>query len=123
VSFYSKCSRALTFENARKVVPETCRSMLYNLFRVPLNALVVLALLTDIPVRIGFAMTTAMLLVCVWLLRRPVYGIAQARKAQGVRDEWGVDVEGLGKQALECGRDGGECYSMYTEALLVTTRS
>jgi len=52
-----------------KIVPESCRSTLYNFFRVPLNLIVVLCLVFDIPVRFGFLMTAAMLGGCVYLLR------------------------------------------------------
>jgi hypothetical protein len=86
-----------------KVVPEACRSMLYNTFRVPLNALVVLALLTDIPVRVGFAMTTGILLVCLLLVLQPAFGIAKAKKACVGRDVRDVDMESLGNRAWDRG--------------------
>ncbi|CAD7925459.1 unnamed protein product [Amoebophrya sp. A120] len=47
-----------------RLVPERNRAMLYNFFRVPLNFIVVASLAVDIPVRVGFALITCMLLLC-----------------------------------------------------------
>lgn len=51
-----------------KVVPESCRSTLYNFFRVPLNFIVCCVLLSNVPVTLGFTLTTCMLATCVYLL-------------------------------------------------------
>lgn len=53
-----------------KIVPEANRSMLYNLFRVPLNLIVVLVLLVDLPVQVGFGFTTLCLLACLVLIKK-----------------------------------------------------
>jgi len=52
-----------------KVVPESCRSTLYNYFRIPLNVIVCGALLINLPVKVGFALTTMMLFANVYLLK------------------------------------------------------
>jgi len=46
-----------------EVVPEEIRALAYNIYRVPLNALVVVVLLVDIPLRTSFFITVAMLLL------------------------------------------------------------
>lgn len=52
-----------------KIVPESCRSTMYNFFRVPLNFIVCCALLINLPVKVGFLMTTAMLGSNIYLLK------------------------------------------------------
>ncbi|CAD7945452.1 unnamed protein product [Amoebophrya sp. A120] len=63
-----------------KVVPESCRSTLYNFFRVPLNFIVCCVLLSNVPVKLGFIFTTALLFCCIYLLYRmgDVEGITSA---------------------------------------------
>lgn len=45
------------------IVPEESRSAIYNLYRVPLNAIVVLSLVAKLEINVAFTMTTVMLLV------------------------------------------------------------
>ncbi|CAD7962974.1 unnamed protein product [Amoebophrya sp. A25] len=51
-----------------KIVPESCRSTMYNFFRVPLNFIVCCVLLSNVPVKLGFTLTTALLSSCVYML-------------------------------------------------------
>merc|ERR1712187_557580 len=54
------------------IVPEESRSAIYNLYRVPLNAIVVLSLVAKLEIHVAFTMTTALLLIACacqsWLL-------------------------------------------------------
>merc|ERR1711865_1173774 len=54
------------------IVPEESRAAIYNLYRVPLNVIVVLSLVTKLSIETAFTLTTAMLLVAAagqtWLI-------------------------------------------------------
>eukprot|EP00747_Dinoflagellata_sp_TGD_P008313 gnl/TRDRNA2_/TRDRNA2_117941_c1_seq1.p1 gnl/TRDRNA2_/TRDRNA2_117941_c1~~gnl/TRDRNA2_/TRDRNA2_117941_c1_seq1.p1 ORF type:complete len:167 (+),score=19.54 gnl/TRDRNA2_/TRDRNA2_117941_c1_seq1:2-502(+) len=55
------------------IVPEESRSAIYNLFRVPLNAIVTSVLVMNIGLSTAFLSTTAMLCaatICQWKLRQ-----------------------------------------------------
>jgi len=45
------------------IVPEESRAAVYNLYRVPLNVIVVLSLVTKLDISIAFSVTTFLLLV------------------------------------------------------------
>mmetsp|Transcript_114441 Transcript_114441/g.180199 ORF Transcript_114441/g.180199 Transcript_114441/m.180199 type:complete len:476 (+) Transcript_114441:6-1433(+) len=47
------------------IVPEESRSAIYNLYRVPLNFIVVVSLVAKLEIRVAFALTTVMLLLAV----------------------------------------------------------
>lgn len=49
------------------IVPEDNRAATYNLFRIPLNAIVLCSLLTDLTPRVSFALCATMLGVCTAL--------------------------------------------------------
>merc|ERR1712136_114636 len=53
----------MMFTLKSEIVPETSRSTIYNLFRVPLNVLVVGSLLAKFNVGTAFAFTSALLLI------------------------------------------------------------
>jgi predicted MFS family arabinose efflux permease len=46
-----------------RIVPEESRSAIYNLYRVPLNIIVVLALVAKVDMKVAFAINTCMLIV------------------------------------------------------------
>jgi hypothetical protein len=54
------------------IVPEESRAAIYNLYRVPLNVIVVLVLVTKLDIKVAFSLTTVMLLIAVvcqsWLI-------------------------------------------------------
>lgn len=54
------------------IVPEESRSTIYNLYRVPLNIIVVLSLVTKLDIQVAFSITTFLLLVAAgcqtWLM-------------------------------------------------------
>ena len=53
-----------------RIVPEDARAAMYNIFRVPLNAIVLTVLLTDIPITTAFCCCTAMLLAGAYCQNR-----------------------------------------------------
>merc|ERR1719375_229257 len=56
-----------------QLVPEHCRSTLYNVFRLPLNAIVVSSLVFEIGTRSSFLVTTCLLAVAAGIQRRIVH--------------------------------------------------
>merc|ERR1712194_214838 len=52
-----------------RLVPEASRSSIYNFFRVPLNIIVVFALIINPSVPLGFTFTTGLLISCVYMLK------------------------------------------------------
>ena len=52
------------------IVPEDKRAATYNLFRIPLNFIVLCSLLTDLTPRTSFTLCGAMLVVCTGLQAR-----------------------------------------------------
>jgi len=86
-----------------KIVPESCRSTLYNFFRVPLNLIVVLCLLFDIPVRFGFLMTAAMLGSCVYLLRKIDSDAIEGNSKKEALSGEATELKHTSKSALQQG--------------------
>merc|ERR1712100_294350 len=62
------------------IVPEESRAAIYNLYRVPLNIIVVLSLVAKLDIQIAFSLTTVMLLVAAvsqsWLMSARSSGTA-----------------------------------------------
>jgi hypothetical protein len=56
-----------------QLVPEHCRSTLYNVFRLPLNAIVVSSLVFEIGTRSSFLVTTFLLAIAAGIQRRIVH--------------------------------------------------
>lgn len=52
-----------------EVVPENARAGIYNIYRVPLNAVVILLLLTNIPLRMSFGICCGLLAIAVAAVR------------------------------------------------------
>jgi len=76
------------------IVPEESRAAIYNLYRVPLNIIVVLSLVTKLDMQVAFQVTTVMLLVaagCQTLLGSMRSGGSSAYRS--VSDSKNIDME------------------------------
>uniref|UniRef100_A0A7S2GQP7 Molybdate-anion transporter n=1 Tax=Octactis speculum TaxID=3111310 RepID=A0A7S2GQP7_9STRA len=79
-------------------VPEESRAAIYNLYRVPLNMIVLCVLLTDASTKLKFCACSAMLVMAAWSgyclhshsLAHPMNPVVQARKQH--LDEIGVEL-------------------------------
>ena len=73
-----------------KIVPDAQRSTIYNIFRVPLNVLVLLVLLSKLPTQTVFAVS-ALLLLTAAILQHMLF--AAMRGHADVLDAHGVDAK------------------------------
>mmetsp|Transcript_22030 Transcript_22030/g.67594 ORF Transcript_22030/g.67594 Transcript_22030/m.67594 type:complete len:234 (-) Transcript_22030:53-754(-) len=73
-----------------KIVPDAQRSTIYNIFRVPLNVLVLLVLLSKLPTQTVFAVS-ALLLLSAAILQHMLF--AAMRGHADVLDAHGVDAK------------------------------
>ena len=73
-----------------KIVPDAQRSTIYNIFRVPLNVLVLLVLLSKLPTQTVFAVS-ALLLLAAAILQHMLF--AAMRGHADVLDAHGVDAK------------------------------
>merc|ERR1712014_134652 len=76
------------------IVPEESRAAIYNLYRVPLNAIVVLSLVAKMDIQSAFSLTTALLLVAAgcqsWLASARNGSAYRAVEAKNVDMEFGL---------------------------------
>merc|ERR1712232_1415765 len=91
------------------VVPEENRSAIYNLYRVPLNIIVVMALVAKLDIPTAFTITTCMLVVAIVCQTQLIglrggaqYRPVTASSSTNVEVEFGLDDdENLGSLAGE----------------------
>mmetsp|Transcript_77770 Transcript_77770/g.251705 ORF Transcript_77770/g.251705 Transcript_77770/m.251705 type:complete len:504 (+) Transcript_77770:46-1557(+) len=78
-------------------VPEESRAAIYNMYRVPLNVIVVSTLVTNISVQTAFMLTSGLLLAAVYFQTKLIglRGNAQYRPV-GADSEFGLDDDPLG---------------------------
>jgi len=74
------------------IVPEESRSAIYNLYRVPLNCIVVGALLCKIDLQPAFIMTTLLLLTAV-IFQTRLCNTGRPYRPVGADTEFGLDDE------------------------------
>ena len=87
------------FERQSIIVPEDCRAALYNLFRVPLNVIVLGVLLSDMAVSVAFTWSAGLLL-CGAALQAHLVPRLKTRKLAG-------DKLAGGGRGFEGGTDAG----------------
>lgn len=89
------------------IVPEESRSTIYNIYRVPLNCIVVGALIGKIDLQPAFAMTTCLLLIAVVFQTRLINSSSTARpyRPVGADMEFGLDDDPPIDQGLGEDRD------------------
>ena len=73
-----------------KIVPDAQRSTIYNIFRVPLNVLVLLVLLSKLPTQTVFAVS-ALLLLTAAILQHMLFSVMRGHA--DVLDAHGVDAK------------------------------
>jgi len=81
-------------------VPEDCRAALYNLFRVPLNVIVLGVLLSDMQVSVAFTWSSGLLL-CGAGLQAHLATKLKDRKGAANGGQGGEDKDGSLEDLLE----------------------
>jgi len=92
------------------IVPEESRATIYNLYRLPLNIIVVGTLVAKAEIRTAFALTTALLLAAVYFQTRLMHHKPmQPYRPVGIDTEFGLDDdEPLGEIIDGIGSPGNE---------------
>jgi len=83
------------------IVPEDMRSTIYNIYRLPLNVIVLLPLLLNFSITTTFVVTTAILInasVCLFLLQQ-MRGGSETRETAGEPEE--IEAMVMGQQAMK----------------------
>merc|ERR1712216_958823 len=91
-----------------KIVPEENRSAIYNIFRVPLNAIVVVELVMNFDMQMAFAVNSMLLLVAVYMQSKLIAHLAggQAKYSTVGGTRADLDEFGLDDSAVEMGMPG-----------------
>jgi len=83
------------------VVPEGCRSTIYNLYRLPLNLIVVSALLIKIKSSTAFVLTSCMMFVALLAQTALASILKKAKAAKGFQSEGGKETDHMNGAELK----------------------
>ena len=90
------------------IVPEDKRAAIYNLYRIPLNIIVLVCLLTSPPPRLSFAINAVMLIVATMLQRT----LSKRRLNRSVPDPSNVPLVKFDEMAKRGDEQGGTTSSV-----------